>query len=188
MKTRTCVGVVLLCVTIPPGFVAPSSGSAVDAQAPTAAPATDASCPVTQPNGRQYADEPAGGNFGNDAIVTGQWPDGRVHFRPGGPGCVEPGGYLGMKWPWWRVADGTLTVDGRHLDGSAGPLRAHIPSGYGADGFQSSGLLFAGPGCWEVTARVGDKSLSFVTLVTKEGEGPAPRCSLLFGGFRPGPW
>jgi hypothetical protein len=75
----------------------------------------------------------------------------------------------------------------RGLDGSAGPLRASIPTGHGETGFQSTGLLFAGPGCWEVTGRVGDASLSFVTLVVKVAEGPAPRCRALFGGFQPGP-
>ena len=143
-------------------------------------------CPVTAPDGRRYIAEPQGVNHGNDALVTFLWPAGRVDFRPGGPGCVEPDGYLGMKWGWWRSVRGPLTVEGRRLDGPAGPVRAHIPDGYGDTGFQSTGLLFAGPGCWEVTGRVGDASLSFVTLVTKAAEGPAPRCSALFGGFRPG--
>jgi hypothetical protein len=145
-----------------------------------------AECPVTLPNGRQFTAEPQGGNHGNDALITALWTAGRVEFKPGGPGCVEPDGYLGMKWPWWHLGRGRLTIEGRRLDGPAGPLRAHINSGYGDAGFQATGLLFAGPGCWEVTGRVGDASLSFVTLVTKTAQGPAPRCSALFGGFRPG--
>lgn len=144
-------------------------------------------CPVTAANGQKSAGQRGGGNHGNEALATSVWPGGRVDFKPGGPGCVEPDGYLGMKWPWWRSVPGALTIHGRRLDGSAGPLRASIPKGYGDTGFQSTGLLFAGPGCWEVTAQVGDASLSFVTLVAKVGEGPAPRCSELFGGFRPGP-
>lgn len=79
---------------------------------------------------------------------------------------------------------GPLAIEGRRLDGSAGPLRAHIPKGYGDVGFQVTGILFAGPGCWEVTGRVGDATLSFVTLVVKTGEGPGRRCSTVFGGFR----
>lgn len=144
-------------------------------------------CPVTAPNGRGRAGQRGGGNHGNEALATSLWTAGRVDFRPGGPGCVEPNGYLGMKWPWWRSVRGALTIEGRRLDGSAGPLRASIPKGYGETGFQSTGLLFAGPGCWEVTGRVGDASLSFVTLVVKVAEGPAPRCRALFGGFQPGP-
>jgi hypothetical protein len=57
--------------------------------------------------------------------------------------------------------------------------------GYDETGFQPTVVLFAGPGCWEVTGRVGGATLTFVTLVVKTGEGPAPRCSALFGGFRP---
>lgn len=142
-------------------------------------------CPITSPNGRGRAGDLGGGNHGNEALGTTLPSDGRVEFKPDGPGCVEPDGYLGMKWPWWRKVRGTLIIEGRRLDGSAGPLRASIPMGYGDTGFQSTGLLFAGPGCWEVTGRVGEARLSFVTLVVKEGEGPAPRCSALFGGYRP---
>lgn len=78
-----------------------------------------------------------------------------------------------------------LAIEGRRLDGPAGPIRAHI-SDYGPIGFQPVGLMFASPGCWEITGRVADKTLSFVTLVTKIGDGPAARCSALFGGYRPG--
>jgi hypothetical protein len=91
-----------------------------------------------------------------------------------------------MKWPWWRLARGPLTIEGRRLDGAAAPLRAHIPAGYGQTGFQSSGLLFASPGCWEVTGHLGEATLSFVTMVIRTGAGPVPRCSALFGGFQSG--
>lgn len=37
-------------------------------------------CPVTQPNGKRYTDEPSGGNHGNDALITGLYPDGKVVF------------------------------------------------------------------------------------------------------------
>lgn len=97
-------------------------------------------------------------------------------FKPGGPGCVTPDGYLGMKWPWYRSVRGGFTVEGRRLDGPAGPLRAYIPTGYPEVGFQVTRLMFAGPGCWEVTGHVGDQSLTFVTLVEKIGAGPAWKC------------
>lgn len=142
-------------------------------------------CPMTAPNGAFYPQEPAGGNHGNDALVTALWPASGVEFKPRGAGCVEPDGYLGMKWPWWRRVRGPLRIEGRRLDGPAGPIRAHI-SDYGPTGFQPIGLMFAGPGCWEVTGRVADQALTFVTLVTKVGDGPAARCSALFGGYKPG--
>ena len=179
----------LLLLLIPILVPAQSASTTTPAkQVSTPVPVADQaqSCPVTAPNGARFFAEPAGGNHGNDALVTVLWTGGPVEFKPRGPGCVEPDGYLGMKWPWWRSVPGTLTIEGRRLDGPAGPLKAHIPKGYGGEGFQSTGLLFAGPGCWEVTGRVGDKSLSFVTQVTKVGDGPAARCSALFGGYRSG--
>jgi hypothetical protein len=72
---------------------------------------------------------------------------------------------VSAKFGWWRGVPGKLRVDGRRLDGQAPPLTAHIPDGYGDSGFQSSGITFPTKGCSRVTGRVGDASLSFVTLV-----------------------
>jgi hypothetical protein len=44
-------------------------------------------------------------------------------------------------------------------------MGANIPSGYGDSGFQATGIIFPTEGCWEVTGRVGEASLTFVTLV-----------------------
>jgi hypothetical protein len=123
-------------------------------------------CPVTQPN------VPGKHEYQNEFLKTIFWPDGTVVFEPGGPGSVEEDGSLGMKFPWWRFVDGQLTIDGHRLDGSAPPLRASIPGGYGDTGFQATGLIFPTPGCWEITGHVGDHSLTFVTRVVKIGEGP----------------
>jgi len=129
-------------------------------------------CPVTQPNGGTYTAEPAGGNHGNDALVTWLWPEGKVVFKPGGAGFVLSDGALSMKFGWWRRRNGPLKLEGRRLDGQAPAMRSSIPNGYGEIGFQSTALIFPTPGCWEVTGRVGDGSLTFVTLVEKIGEGP----------------
>ena len=186
MRIPTLISLTLAAQALVPRRAAGAGYPQDGTPAPIQATAETPACPVTAPNGRGRTGERGGGNHGNEALATSLSPPGRVEFRPGGPGCVEPDGYLGMKWPWWRSVRGALTVEGRRLDGSAGPLRASIPKGYGETGFQSTGLLFAAPGCWEVTGRVGEASLSFVTLVVKTAEGPAPRCSALFGGFRPG--
>jgi hypothetical protein len=82
-------------------------------------------------------------------------------------------GSLGMKFPWWRGVKGQLTVEGRRLDGPARPLRAQIPNGYGESGFQASLLVFSGPGCWEVTGRVKEHSLTLITELLKVDDGPA---------------
>jgi hypothetical protein len=36
-------------------------------------------------------------------------------------------------------------------------------------------VIFPTPGCWEVTGRIGDASVAFVTRVVKIGDGPAGR-------------
>jgi hypothetical protein len=60
---------------------------------------------------------------------------------------------------------GQLEITGHRLDGPAPPLTASVPEGYGESGFQASGVTFPTAGCWEVTGRVGDATLTFVTLV-----------------------
>jgi len=121
-------------------------------------------CPVTEANGATPPGEDYGASHhGNGSIWTGLYPDGTVVFEPGGPGSVEADGALSMKFFWWRGVDGALLISGHRLDGDAPPLRASIPDGYGNRGFQASALIFPTPGCWEVTARVGEASLTFVT-------------------------
>ena len=116
--------------------------------------------------------------YGNDLLsVAGLWPDGTVVFRPGGPGWVRSDGALGMKFGWMRRARGRINVTGRRLDGDATPLQLEAP-GRSDIGFQASYLIFPTPGCWEVSAQVGehdDSRMTFVTRVVKIGEGPTWR-------------
>jgi hypothetical protein len=129
---------------------------------------TSTSCPVTHPNGKTPPDQiPSPGDHGNGALWTDLWPAGTVVFRPRGPGFVLPDGSLSMKFGWWRGVRGKLTIRGRRLDAPAPPLRARIPEGYGDIGFQSTALIFPTEGCWEVTGKVGEASLTFVTRVVK---------------------
>lgn len=44
--------------------------------------------------------------------------------------------------------------------------------GYGNKGFRPTYLVFPTPGCWEITGRLGERSLSFVVYVEKVGAGP----------------
>ena len=140
-------------------------------------PAT--ACEVTRPNGivaGTAARDPY--SYGNSRLSLGPfglWPDGIVVFKPGGPGFITPDGSLGMKFGWTRAVRGELRIDGHRLDAPASPLRSHIPTGYGEIGFQATSLVFPSPGCWEVTGRVGDASLTFVTKVVKIGNGPSSR-------------
>lgn len=129
-------------------------------------------CPVTLPNGMTPPSEvPDPSYHGNGTIWTALWPEGIVVFRPGGSGAISPDGSLGMKWPWWRSIEGPVTIDAVRLDGQAPPMQTTVlrgpEDGYGRTGFHPSGLVFPSPGCWEVTARVQDASLTFVTLVVR---------------------
>jgi hypothetical protein len=86
------------------------------------------------------------------------------------PEFVEEDGSVRWKLGWWREVSGLLTITGRRLDGSARPLRAYVPSGYGMTGFQASGVHFPTEGCWEVIGKVATTTLSFVTFVIKRAE------------------
>ena len=129
-----------------------------------------AACAVTTPNGRGYVSAHTALRHGNEWLATSV--SSPVVFRPGGPGCVDSDGTLRMKWPWWRKVRGSLQVETRRLDGDGPRARARIPFGYGDTGFQVTAVGFPGPGCWEVTGRVGEGILSFVTVVEKVGDGP----------------
>jgi hypothetical protein len=136
-------------------------------------------CMVTKPNGiaAGFA-QPAPGSYGNREVSVGPfglWPDGTIVFKPGGAGFVTRNGSLGMKFGWLRGVLGKLRIEGRRLDSEAPPLRAEVPDGYGDRGFQATYLIFPTPGCWEVTGRVGDSSVTFVTKVVKIGAGPSWR-------------
>ena len=71
-----------------------------------------------------------------------------------------------------------MRVSGRRLDGVAPALIAEVNDGYGDIGFQASYLIFSQPGCWEVSARVGEREesdITFIVRIVKLGEGPALR-------------
>jgi len=154
-------------------------------QAQTTVPADSFRCPVTVPNESQppvknfggtvtYSpdytgprDVPTPNSYGNGKIWTVLWPNGTVIFRPGGSGFILEDGSLAMKWLWFRAIAGRLRIEGKRLDASAPPLRASIPDGYRGTGIQASGLIFPTEGCWEVTGRVADASLTFVTRVVR---------------------
>jgi hypothetical protein len=126
-------------------------------------------CGVTLSNAADHS-------FGTPLLSTWLWPDGTIVFKPGGPGFVTGAGALGMKFPWMRGVRGTLTITGRRLDGAAGPIRLEANDNYGEIGFQPSYLIFPRPGCWEVSAQVGERAdsrITFVTKVVQIGEGPA---------------
>jgi len=134
-------------------------------------------CPVTEPNGSLPPGETVESPeyLGNGELWTVLWPNGKVMMEQYNR---EADGSLSMKWGWVRAVTGPLTIEGHRLDTDASvdaePLRADIPDGYGDTGFQVSALIFPTTGCWEVTGRVGESSLTFVTEVLFEGVTPTP--------------
>jgi len=117
-------------------------------------------------------------SYGNAQLSTLLWPDGVIVFEPGGPGFVTRDLALGTKFPWNRYVVGKLRVTGHRTDGDAAPLRLEAPNGYGDTGFQASYLIFPTPGCWAISAQVGDhddSKIEFVTRVVKIGDGPSWR-------------
>jgi hypothetical protein len=134
---------------------------------PSLSPVDLASCPVTPPN---LAGPPDGEplesvHLGNGKLGTDLWPDGTVVPIPE---WVQPDGSIALKWPWWRGVgvNGLVDIEGRRLDANAAGFVARSASeGYGDTGFTPSVLPFPSAGCWEVTGRVDDASLTFVTRV-----------------------
>jgi hypothetical protein len=160
------------CAVAPPAptSAVPTSEPSATQEPLTLADAED--CPVTQP-GDGPPDVPPGALFGwsssygnGELWVGGLGPGGVI---AAGPRFINPDGSVDMKFGWWRVVPGELTITGRRLDGPAPPARAGVPDGYGESGFQASGVTFPTEGCWEVTGHVGTASLTFVTFVLKEG-------------------
>ena len=148
-------------------------------QVAAAVPQPTVACEVTRPNGIVAgSDQSELSSYGNRELSVGPfglWPDGTVVFKPGGAGFITPDGSLGMKFGWTRGVRGQLRIEGRRLDAPASPLRSLVGKPYEEIGFQATSLVFSTPGCWEVTGRIGDASLTFVTRVVKIGEGPAWR-------------
>lgn len=142
------------------------------------------SCHVTRPNeivaGSSERNEESYGNALLSVGPFGLWPKGTVVFKPGGAGFQTKEGGLGMKFGWTRGIQGKLNVTGRRIDADAPPLRFETNQTNDAHstGFLASYLVFSSPGCWEVTAQVGDREdskITFVTRVEKIGDGPAWR-------------
>ncbi|MBL8063103.1 MAG: hypothetical protein JNK32_08805, partial [Anaerolineales bacterium] len=130
-------------------------------------------CPVTPPNGSLPPGESVESELylGNGELWTALWPDGKVYMEAHNQ---EADGSFSMKWGFVRAVAGPLTVEGRRLDAEAEPLRAFINDSYGDSGLQILALIFPTTGCWEVTARVGESSLTFVTEVIFGETAPQP--------------
>lgn len=177
---RTLIAIVALLPFAAPGLIETAGATIPEAAAPTSV----ASCPVTQPNGNNPPEfgetippqpyDGYEGGYGNASLWTNLWMWGEGEV-PVPVTHVQPDGAFGpMKWAWYRYVPGRLDIEGRRLDAPASPLQADIPTGYGGFGFQVSGITFPSAGCWEITGRLGDERLTFVTLVIAPESTPLP--------------
>lgn len=168
---RTLIAIVALFPFAAPGLIETAGATIPEAAAPTSV----ASCSVTQPNGNNPPEfgetqppqpyDGYDGGYGNAALWTNLWMWGEGEVLVPSSHVGPDGSFGGMKWAWYRYIPGQLSIEGQRLDAPAPPLRAEVDSGYGDTGFQVSGITFPSAGCWEITGRLGDERLTFVTLV-----------------------
>jgi hypothetical protein len=98
--------------------------------------------------------------YGNDALWVVIPPTGETTGTPDGSGIFD-------KFPTVRLIEGTLSAEGRRLDGPAPPATFSIGDGYGSKGFQAVGVTFPREGCWELTYNLAGRELRFVVRVRR---------------------
>jgi hypothetical protein len=129
---------------------------------------TTGSCSVTLPNRNRPPGQPRSVSWhGNGLLWAGLAPDG---VNAVSPDRVGADGSIGDKLLWvttppWRAP----TVSGERLDAPAAPLRVlgvnrGSFSGAANPSFMTP-VAFSAAGCWRLTARVGDISLTYVVSV-----------------------
>jgi hypothetical protein len=144
---------------------------------PTPAPlpmSVISSCSVSLPNLSESPDPnyiSTEDGYGNTekTMFIGLWKDGVVYFCPNCSGNLSPDGHLSMKFWFYRTKAGEVIFEGRRIDETV-PVAllasfGETADGYSETGFHPAGLVFPGQGCWEVTARIGEAHMTFVTLV-----------------------
>jgi hypothetical protein len=99
--------------------------------------------------------------YGNDAIWI-RLPKGGV--IPAAPD--QDKSTISAKFPWWRVLAGQLEVSASRFENDM-RLQADVGTvpEYGPSGFVPSGLVFNGPGCWQITGSLQGRSLTFIASV-----------------------
>jgi hypothetical protein len=138
--------------------------------------AVPTSCPVTRPIPHASPPSPLHainnftyylhGWYGNSAIWVGVPVQG-VLPAAYSRGTSHVAGQWGTKFPWWPVIPGKLAITARRLDGPSAGFHSQVaePGSIGKARFIPSGLFWPAPGCWQVTATVSGRSLTFVAWV-----------------------
>jgi hypothetical protein len=125
-------------------------------------------CAVTIPRGAPPPGErPRRDFYDNGTLWTALPLDGTVTAGR------HPDGTLRYEFMWWAVGlEGRLTIRGERLDARSPPPLTQAASGWPQTGFRGSAfwasiVLFPTEGCWRVTGRVRDVSMSFVVRVVE---------------------
>jgi hypothetical protein len=160
-----------------PGQAPAAPDAAIAASAPSLPEGAPASCRITRPPDPPFVPpapystlEGSVGDFwyGTPALWTALRRDGTWELP------YNDGAY-GQKVFWWRQGydwrgepQPPLTVTGRRIDGSAGPLVASSATNAFAKDIGSAmlvGVRIPAAGCWQVTGRIEGADLSFVVWV-----------------------
>jgi hypothetical protein len=137
------------------------------------APSAIQNCPITLPNLSSAEYSPVGvsagyGNADRNMFIRLEL-GGLVWLTPGGADHPNPDGSVWVKFFFFRTLPGEVVFEGKRLDEADLPVRLATlrgpADGYGETGFHPAGLTFPSQGCWEVTARLQDAEMTFVTLV-----------------------
>jgi hypothetical protein len=122
-------------------------------------------CPVTIPNGSTPPGERRASHFhGNGLLWTGFAPNREVGVRE------DDGSYFDKLLWWTTILHEPLTFHAARLDASAPPVRWKANEGrFVGSTFRgttwATALWFPSAGCWRLTARLRDVSLSVVVRV-----------------------
>jgi hypothetical protein len=110
-------------------------------------------------------------------VTRGTYGNGWLSARAPGPDGVlvaqeDPSGGLSQKLGWLprKGFTGTLAVRGERLDASGQMRVVSVNWGYSSDGRGSwaSAVVFPSEGCWRISGRVADVSLTYVVNVVRD--------------------
>jgi hypothetical protein len=134
-----------------------------------APPASKGTCPVTIPNGN-WPLGPKPMSHGNGLLWTGLPHKGTAVLDPADVGPDGSIFWTKLIWIARGVFAGGLNVQLQRLDAPAPDLYPEVVSGHlsGWSGPSwAARMRFSGEGCWKVTGKVDDVSLSFVVKVVR---------------------
>jgi hypothetical protein len=132
-------------------------------------PASETGCPVTIPNGN-WPLGPMPTRHGNGLLWTGLPRDGTAAVNPDRVGPDGSIFWTKLVWIARGVYSGGLDVQLQRLDEPAPVLHPEVVGGHlsGWSGPSwAARMRFSSEGCWKVTGRVDDVSLSFVIKVVE---------------------